>query len=326
MRDWIFVTGGAGYIGSHLCAKLKSSDAYAVMLIDKNGKLYPHATRYCDVFADEDFSSPVVKTALIDYKPKLVIHCAEDKLLKNNNLLDMYKNNSIKNIEFMHSCAISGVKNFIYLSNDGVYGTSNIAFTESDKINPSDTFSKNKIISEYALNDYYINYGMNGISFRVTNVLGCDDLYDLGPLPYQTGIQNKVFLSLMKNIPFEIYGNDYETIDGTLIRDYVHVNDVINAIMLAINWISHVNGNYVFNLSSGTGTSINELTSLIEKYVSVNITKSFIGREPGKPPYRVLSNKLLMKTLGWNVQNDIRKMILSTYKWFNSSTCRSLFY
>jgi UDP-glucose 4-epimerase len=118
MSDWIFVTGGCGYIGSHISAHLKTVTDKSVMIVERRGLELPHVPRYCDIFADEDFSSDLMMQAIRDCKPSTVIHCADDPSIENGiqHPLDVWDQNVTKTVKLLRCCAMHGVKNFIFYS------------------------------------------------------------------------------------------------------------------------------------------------------------------------------------------------------------------
>jgi UDP-glucose 4-epimerase len=167
---------------------------------------------------------------------------------------------------------------------------------------------------------------MNNISFRISNVFGCNQKYNLGPLYKSHGVQYNIFESLVLNKPFEIYGSDWNTKDGTLVRDFLHVDDVVDAIISSITWLDTNNGSHFMNLSSGVGMSLNELKSLIESTLSVNINMIYAGRVPAKPDIRILDNSLIKSKLAWKCKRDYNDAIRSMFQWYTGNIFKSICY
>lgn len=325
MNNWIFVTGGAGYIGSNICAKLKENPNNKILLIDKKGIMFPHATQYCDTFADEDFSSKLISDCLIRYRPATVIHCAED--IVDNSLMNpdlVWENNFIKNQKFFTQCAKSGVNNFLFFSSDSVYGEKEAELQEIEKLSPNSCYAKNKISSEFLLNDLYISHGMKSITFRTGNVCGVNTQYELGILPPNNSIQYKIFNAITRSNIFEIFGSDYETADGTIIRDYIHIDDVVSATLLSLEWIYENTGSYIWNLGSGTPVSILDLKNAIESQLSTHLNIEYCGRLPGKPAKRILDCSLIKKSLpSWTCKKDLHDIISSSFRWHSGQLLNS---
>jgi UDP-glucose 4-epimerase len=327
MKNWIVVTGGAGYIGSHVAAKLKEDENNAVLLIDRHGTARSHATQYCDIFADEDFSSSLIHETIIKYRPTTVIHCAEDQ--NNNTVLDpiaVWQNNAIKTASFLKTCALAGVRNFIFLSSANIYPGGSKSHTEFDRIWPTTCFARNKNMIEQMLNDCYVAHSMNSISLRLSSVAGCDNTKNLGPLPSATGVFHNFMQSLLFNKTFEIYGNDFETPDGTPIRDFIHVNDVTCAIEQSIHWLSCNNGAHIMNLSSNNPISILNIINESEEVLSISTQYTYVGREPGSPSQLVVNNDLLSKTINWKPTHNLQNMLTSAWQWYNSMTYCELYH
>lgn len=321
MKKWVAITGGTGYIGSHLAAKIKDTTDWSVLLIDKSGKSYPNATQYCDIFADEDFSSKLIEQTIKGYKPALVIHCAEDRQSESvlTDPMEIWQDNAIKNSSFLRTCGQAGVPKFIFLSTSNIYSGSHEFQSESDKIKPFTCWARNKLMIEQMLNDCYISYGMNSVSLRLTKVGGCCPEKNIGPLPHANDVFNRLIQSIVQNKTFEIYGNDFKTNDGTPVRDFIHIMDVVNAILKVDSWLdSYKNGSFIMNLGSGSATSIEKLVLTAGDILGQKIKYTYAGREPAKPASLLVNTDFIRHETDWKPIHDLHSMILSTFKWYNS--------
>jgi UDP-glucose 4-epimerase len=326
MSDWIFVTGGCGYIGSHIAAQLKSNTSHSVMIIDKKGKTFPHLTKYCDIFADEDVTSNVTMQAITDYKPSTIIHCAEDlgptKSLLNP--ISIWEENVTKSVELLKSAASAGVKKFIFFSTGEVYADSDSPKDEHHPLMPMKSGSRSKISIEYLLRDCYVAHGISSISFRTFNVCGSHNIYDLGHLCGAPYLIPRIMESAVLGEKLEIFGNDFNTADGTAIRDYLHVMDLSDAVERSISWLDSHPGAYAMNLGSGTGTSVQEMVNLSESLLGKNLPYFYGNWRVGDPPIRIANISTIKDNLGWKPRRSNNEIILDSYKWYKSRTYQEI--
>ena len=326
MSGWIFITGGAGYLGSHLAAQIKTMTDHSVMVIDRKGKDLPHATRYCDVFADEDFTSKIVSMAIRDYRPKFVIHCA-DEPLRDRYLLDpigAWKQNVSKTIELLECCASSGVENFMFLSSGSIYRDGNSPISEMSEIAPSNAYSRSKLAIEHLLKDCYIGHGIGSISFRTFGIAGCHNLYDLGHLPGSPYLIPRLIESALGRGTLEVMGRSQPTPDGTPVRDYLHVMDLCDAVVRSLSWLEENPGAHCINLASGTGTSVQQIIDLSEDLLGRKIPYVYGDRSAVDPPSRIADVSIVRDLLNWTPRRSISDMILDSYKWASSPEFKRL--
>lgn len=321
MKNWVVITGGAGYIGSHIAAKLKENPNNAILLIDTKGKLRPNATQYCDIFADEDFASQLIHDTLIQYRPTCVIHCAEDTAVSSFiDPMGLWKNNALKTANFLRTCSLAGVKKFIFLSSAGVYPGGNKLYTELDRVWPVNSLARNKNSIEHMLNDCYVAHSISSISFRLPLVAGCEDSKEIGPLPHARGIFPSLMKSLLLKNPFEIFGNDFNTPDGTPVRDFLHVSDLTDVISQSLEWLNHNSGAHIMNLASGSAVSLEEIVAHARDLFGNGLQYLYAGREPGKPGQLTIDTQLVQSQLNWKPTQSLSTVLTSEWKWYNSST------
>ena len=326
MSDWVFVTGGSGYVGSHVSAHLKTATDYSVMLIDRRGNFLPHTTRYCDVFADEDFSSDVVLQAIRDYRPSCIIHCADDPLVENGiqDPLEVWNENVIKTIKLLKSCAYNSVPKFIFLSTSQVYLDDNSLKTETSTILPNTTYGRTKIGIEHLLKDCYVAHGISSLSIRTFNIAGSHNVYDLGQLRGAPHLVPNAMESLVHGKTLEVFGNKFNTPDGTPVRDWLHVMDLADAIVSSIKWLDSNQGSHSMNIGSGNQASVIDMINQCESLFGKNITYAFSEKRHYDPPYRLVESAMLRKSLVWTPKRTIRDILLDSFKWYNSYTYKNL--
>ena len=326
MKNWTVVTGGAGYIGSHICSALKDDANQSVLLIDLHGKNRPQATDHCDIFADEDFGSQLVHQTIMNTKPSTVIHCAEDNTadLSLIDPLAVWQNNAAKTVSFLKTCIFAGVQNFIFLSSSNIYPGGKTAHQEIDRVWPIDCLARNKLMIEQMLKDCYYSHSLNSVSLRIPVVGGCDFIKNVGPLPTSKNVLHSLLNKILIDKPFEIYGKDYNTEDGTPLRNFIHVFDVVDAVKLSINYMKSNNGCSVFNLSSVHNITVEQLVGHTKKVIQREIDYLYVGREPAKPGVLLLDSSEISKTLQWQPKHNLESIIDSTWQWYQTGTYAEL--
>lgn len=322
MSKWIFITGGCTYIGSHIAAQLKTLTDYSVMLIDKNASKYPYITRYCDIFADEEFNSNIIKQSIHEYKPECIIHCADDISPSNGiyDPLDMWETNVVKTIDLLKTCANSRVEKFIYFSTSEIYAHTDVLKSELSRIQPLTAYSRSKLAIEHVLKDCYISYGMSNISFRLFNVAGNHHLYDLGYLVGAPKLISRIIESTINNNSVKIYGNNFNTPDKTAIRDYIHVLDLVDATISGISWLDDNQGSFMFNIASGQPHSVQEILNLSETLLGKNVHYTYEDREFHQPAINIADISLISSALEFIPKRNITDIIRDSIKWYNSPT------
>lgn len=326
MKNWTVITGGAGYIGSHIAAAIKERDTDSVLIIDPLSKKRPNATEYCDTFADEDFSSQLVHQTIMTLKPTTVIHCAEDinESLSVSDPLTVWENNAIKTVALLKTCSFAKVKNFLFMSSASVYPGGKVPHSESDKTWPMNCSARNKLMIEQMLKDCYYSHGLNSMSFRLPIVSGSNLEKNLGPLPSTNNVIHNLLSKILIGQPFEVYGNDFPTSDGTALRNFIHVKDVVEAVLMSLNWLKTNNGCHTLNLSSDINLTVEQLVKSVERIIEREIDYLYAGREPGKPSVLTLDNSTIKSLFNWHPRYSIDDIVQSTWTWYQTGTYAEL--
>jgi len=326
MTKWIFITGGNGYIGSHVAAQIKDTTDYSVMLIDKRAKQLPHTQRYCDVLIDEDFASQTVQDAIQQYRPEVIVHLAADSTV-GPSMLNPYatwQNNVVKTSELLECCAKNSIKNIIFASSSSVYADQNVAVDESSPLSPYSPYASTKMVGEMMLKDWFGAYGIRSVSFRFFNVAGAHNKYDLGELNGSSHLLAKIMESAVHSNDFTVYGRDWPTFDKTAIRDYTHVLDIADAIIKAINWLPNNPGSHIMNLGGGQGYSVQTVIDTTEMLLGKELPYRYGPRRDGDSAMRFSNNDKALKLLGWHPLRSINDIILDGFKWYNSAMYTAL--
>ena len=320
MSDWIFITGGSGYIGSHIAATIKEKTDNKIMIIDTRSKQLQHTVKFCDIYADEDFSSKTVHNAIMDYKPRAIIHCAATSTVPKgySNPADMWKNNVVKTIGLFESCVSAGVDTVLFASSSSIYADSNDAVTEESTISPISAYASTKLAVEHILRDFNVAYGLNSASLRFFNAAGAHPAYDLGELHGSTHLISRIMESAVHNLPFNVFGRDWPTVDGTCIRDYTHVCDIADAVLATLEWKNANTGCHYFNIGSGKSYTVQEIIDRTEMLLSKQLPYRYLQRRPGDTAKRYSSSALIETTTGWKPSRTLDDIIRDSWKWYNS--------
>ena len=326
MAKWIFITGGCGYIGSHLAAQIKDNTDYSVMLIDRRARELSYTAKYCDVFADEDFTSLVVQQAIQEYKPVAIVHLAANSTVSPSmiNPSDTWNNNIINTQKLLDYCNLYRVRNVIFASSSSVYADQNYAVDERSPISTYSPYATTKRAGEMMLKDWYGAHGIRSVSFRFFNVAGAHPKYDLGELHGSSHLLARVMEAATMGTAFTVFGRDWSTPDKTAIRDYTHVMDICDAVLRAIEWLPDNPGAHIMNLGGGQGYSVQQVIDTTEMLLSKELPYRYGERRDGDSAMRFSNNELALKLLGWKPTRSLQDMILDGFKWYNSEVYKQL--
>jgi UDP-glucose-4-epimerase GalE len=318
----ILVTGAAGYIGSHVCQQLKANK-FGVVGIDnfsRGNRFVGDALQIPIIetdIADETKLSKILK----DYKIDGVMHLAafayvgesmdDPFLYYDNNInhsikfFEVLEKNSINKIVFSSSCAIYGIPEKLPLTEDA----------EKNPINP---YGLSKLICEKILESLCLNRGFSVASLRYFNVGGSDPAAIIGEthIP-ETHLIPRLIESAHDGSVFQINGNDFDTPDGTCVRDFIHVLDIADAHLKAFNYLESKCGYSAFNLANQKSFSIMEIINAVERNLEVKIKTEVSKKRAGDPDILMGDYSLAKEKLNWNPLNsDINKMIIDSWRWF----------
>ncbi|MCL2517833.1 MAG: UDP-glucose 4-epimerase GalE [Oscillospiraceae bacterium] len=318
----ILITGGAGYIGSH-CARILADEGYEVVIIDNLVKGHIQAIKdfkhYIGNIGDEDLVAKILSENKIDG----VMHFAAYSLVGESMKMpyEYYSNNVGQTMSFLHSLIKQGVNNIVFSSTAAVYGQSDVSpITEEVVLAPINTYGETKLTVEKMLKWFNIAYGLNYTSLRYFNVAGAYETGEIGEdhNPETHLIPVVLNVALRKSDKLKIFGGDYPTPDGTCIRDYIHVVDLIYAHIKAYEYMSAVNTSDIFNLGSGGGYSNLEILNTARKITNCEIPADVEPRRPGDPPILIAASKKAEDILNWKRKYDINDIIATAWKWKKS--------
>ena len=322
----ILVTGGAGYIGSHTVRQLVQA-GYDVVVIDNLYSGFPWAVDDKAEFVKGNVGDfPFVCSLLTEKKIDAVIHFAGHVVVPESvaDPLKYYRNNTVNSQRLIQSCRQSGVSNFIFSSTCSVYGETEInPITENTPLNPINPYARSKLMTEWMLRDTassteHDGSAFNYVALRYFNVAGAALDGKLGQATPDATHLIKVASEVVcgKREKLQIFGTDYPTPDGTCIRDYIHVEDLAAAHVLALDYLQSQATSTVMNCGYGRGYSVFEVVDMMRKVSQTDFTTEETGRRSGDPPILTADNTKIRKILGWKPRcDDLELICRSALEW-----------
>ena len=317
----ILVLGGAGYIGSHAVNQLIDKD-YDVVVVDNlatghEDAINKKAKFYKGDIRDKEFLSGVFDKENIEG----VIHFAANSLVGESMEKPLkYFNNNVYGMQILLEVMQEhDVKHIVFSSTAATYGEpKKIPITEDMETCPTNTYGETKLTMEKMMKWCDKAYGMKYVALRYFNVAGAKEDGSIGedhnpethliPIVLQVALGKREFIT--------IYGEDYDTEDGTCIRDYVHVEDLIEAHILALKYLMNGGESNIFNLGSSQGFSVKEIVDCVRKVTGLSIPAKIGERRAGDPAKLVASSEKARKVLGWNpTRTNIEKIIEDAWRW-----------
>jgi UDP-glucose 4-epimerase len=322
-EKWIAVTGAGGYIGGQTVLKFKDM-GYSVLGSDRNNTS-PWIRDICDSFVPGDFTNAMFLHQILDRKPDTIVHCAGTSLV-GPSVTDpavYYMNNVGQTARFM--AQLAGIKwkgTFIFSGSAAVYGNPTESLLKEDSPTlPISPYGHSKLMVEQVLRDCAKAYGLRTISFRYFNASGADSQTRHGQLKQATHLIARVIESIINKDVFTLNGVDYDTLDGTCVRDYLHVEDIANAHYLGSLYAPTLNAgtSKEFNLGTGKGISIREIIASVEK-ITGKVPLIHTGpRREGDPATLIASAYRFEKTTGWKSEaSKVDNIVKTAWAWYNS--------
>jgi UDP-glucose 4-epimerase len=318
------IVGGAGYIGSHMVKHLASHGHDVVVLDDLSTghrKSVVAGKFIQGDLGDQDLIEEIFSTLKID----CVMHFAAFSLVGESVKIPLtyYNNNSAKTTRLLMAMARHGVDKFILSSTAAVYGEpKNLPILETEPTEPTNPYGRSKLFIEKVLEDCDASHGLKYISLRYFNAAGASKDGEIGedhspethliPLVLQVALRQREYI--------EIYGTDWDTPDGTCIRDYIHVMDLAEAHISAAQRLMEGGESGVYNLGCQSGYSVREIISIARKITGSPIPAVESARRPGDPARLVASSEKIKSELGWNPRYDDPERIIATaWRWHSAN-------
>ena len=320
----ILVTGGAGYIGSHFVRFLLANGHDAVIfdnLSRGNKESVPEniPLEIVDIRNREEISAALKKYTNIDAVVHFAAFAYVGESVEEPELY--YINNVLGSLNLIGAIKDAGIKKFVFSSTCSLYGNPlQVPISESEPVKPINPYAQTKRMIENILADFDNAYNLKYVALRYFNAAGADDSGNIGeshdpephliPLVLQTalGKREKIF----------IFGDDYKTPDGTCVRDYIHINDLADAHLKAIEYLNRENTSDIFNLGTGSGYSVKQIIDEAVKITGQQITTEIVERRAGDPAVLVADNKKAKDILGWVPKYDLTKVIETAWNWHSN--------
>ena len=316
----ILVTGGAGYIGSFM-VKAAIDKNYEVVVADslERGNKEAIDLRTTLVVGDlknKDFAASIFSKHKFD----AVVHFAGYiSMAESVNDPYLYFNNNVNaSLNVIESMVSHGVNNFIFSSSAGVYGNPiKTPITEDHQKNPTNPYGESKLIVEQILSWYQKIHGLNFVSLRYFNAAGASLDAAIGENHNpETHIIPSAIKAILENKEFKLYGDDYKTKDGTCIRDYVHVVDLVEAHILAIDKLQKEKGGFFYNVGTGRGHSNSEVIEMIERICGTMLKVKIEKRRPGDADSLIADPRKIEEELGFSPKHsDLETIVKTAWEW-----------
>ena len=320
----ILVLGGAGYIGSHTVYELidRGEDVVIIDNLETGHAeaVHPLARFYQGDIRDRAFVDSVFDKEKID----AVIHFAANSLVGESmvNPLKYYDNNLCGTKVLLESMVSHGIDKIVFSSTAATYGEpERVPIVETDKTEPTNTYGETKLSMEKMFKWTGFAHGLRYVSLRYFNACGAHVSGEIGeahnpethliPLILQVPNGKREYIS--------IFGDDYDTEDGTCVRDYIHVTDLAQAHILAVKYLADGNESNIFNLGNGVGFTVNEVIETARKVTGHPIPAKVSPRRAGDPAKLIASSEKAKTVLGWKPEHaDLEEIIASAWKWHKS--------
>ena len=316
----VFVTGGAGYIGSHV-VKALGEQGHTVLVYDNLSTGHEWAVLYGDLVKGDLYDKAFLNKTIKEFKPDAVMHFAAFIQVEESvrEPLKYYRNNTVNTLNLLEVMVANGIRNLIYSSTAAVYGIpQKIPVEEDAPLNPVNPYGASKAAVENILKDLSNAEDFRYVSLRYFNVAGADSEGKIGQAYKEA---THLITRALKTAKGEfdklsIYGTDYPTADGTCIRDYIHVDDLAAAHVLALQFLLENATSRQFNCGYGHGYSVREVVETVKRVTKINFKIEETERRPGDPPALIANSSKLKSELNWKPNyDDLEYIIKTAWKW-----------
>lgn len=322
----ILVTGGAGYIGSHVAKQLIEANKFNVTVIDNYKTGFKNTIKTLKTFGKFNFINQdlsqwdKVEDIFQNNNFDIVIHFAASLLVGESvaNPLKYYLNNTANSANIINLCNSYKVNKFIFSSTAAVYGepeVSKMPLSETEQTNPINPYGSSKLFTEQIIKDNAIaNKAFKYVILRYFNVAGAEESLSIGEChePETHLIPLVVKTALGSRDKIMIFGDDYDTPDGTCIRDYIHVDDLASAHVEALEYLENKNISNIFNCGYGHGFSVKEVIDTVKKVSRVDFKVEISKRRDGDPAILIANNSKVLKLTNWKPKYDDLELICNS--------------
>lgn len=319
----ILVTGGAGYIGSHTVRELRERGA-DVVVYDNLSTGHVESIGDTPFVKGDLFDTELLCKTLREYKVDAVIHFAAYSLVGESmtNPAKYYHNNVAGTLALLDAMLAENVKYLVFSSSAATYGDCGDGLiTEDSPQNPTSVYGQTKLMMEQFMQDYDKAYGMKYVALRYFNAAGAHLSGEIG----EAHNPESHLIPLILQVPngkreqINVFGEDYPTHDGSCIRDYIHVTDLADAHIKALEYLKNGGKSTYYNLGNGNGFSVKEVIDTVERVVGAPIKRQIVDRRAGDPASLVASSEKIQKELGWKPRYaNLETIVASAWKWHST--------
>ena len=316
----VLVTGGAGYIGSHACKVLKAA-GYTPVTFDNLVTGWADAVKFGPFEQGDLLDRARLDEVFAKYQPVAVMHFAALSLVGESMELPgkYWRNNVVGSLTLIEAAAAAGCKNFVFSSTCATYGDQDNVVLDEDCVQmPINSYGASKRAIEDILANFGQSDGINHVIFRYFNVAGADPQAEVGEFHRPETHLIPLVLDAIdgKRAALTIFGTDYDTPDGTCVRDYVHVCDLVDAHVLGLKWLQDGKGNRVFNLGTGSGFSVREVIDACGLVTNREVPMNIGPRRAGDATKLVSGSVRAAKELGWKPhRSSMKAMVEDAWRW-----------
>jgi len=317
----VLVTGGAGYIGSHMVLALVDAGEQVVVLDNLTTGVRANVSEKATFVEGNAGDGAFVRKVMRDNKVDAVIHFAGSIVVPESieKPLEYYVNNTGVTRRLLEACVAEGVKHFIFSSTAAVYGeVQGDKVAESMPTMPINPYGRSKLMTEWMLQDTARAHDFRYVALRYFNVAGADPKGRTGQsTPRATHLIKRACQVALGRVPeLSIFGTDYPTTDGTGVRDYIHVADLVAAHALALDHLRKGGETQIFNCGYGDGFSVRQVVNAVERVTGRKLATKEEPRRPGDPPTLVADATRIRQHLGWQPEHDdLDEIVRTAYAW-----------
>lgn len=313
------VCGGAGYIGSHMVRALRKG-GHDVLVYDNLVTGHREAVGDTPLIEASLLDTSALLQAIQTWRPDVVFHFAAFSIVRDSiaDPIGYYRNNVGGTIALLDAMRRADVGRIVFSSTAAVYGVpSSVRLSENAALSPINPYGSSKLVVERLLGEAATAYGLRSVSLRYFNAAGADPDGGIGESHEpETHLIPNVLRSAEGQSTLQVFGNDYDTPDGTCIRDYVHVNDLARAHLLAAEYLRVNGGAHSFNLGTGSGCSVMEIIDAVQRVTGRVVPFQIVPRRQGDPARLVAMADRAYQELGWSpALSDVDHLVDSAWAW-----------
>jgi UDP-arabinose 4-epimerase len=316
----ILITGGAGYIGSHTAKAIKKA-GFTPVVYDNLSRGFKELVKFGPLVVGDLHDSAKLAATLTEYKPVACIHFAAFAYV-GESVTDpglYYRNNVLGSLNLIESLLAGGVNKIVFSSTCATYGQPDVdMISESTPQKPINPYGHSKLMVEQLLKDFDVSHNLKSVALRYFNACGADAEGEIGemhdPEPH---LIPRIIMAAQGRIPhIDVMGTDYPTPDGTAIRDYIHVEDLAQAHVQAMNYLLNGGESDVFNLGTGKGNSVKQVIEAVRRASNREVPVNYAPRRAGDPAHLVADNSKAKRVLGFEPRYvDIEMSVKMAYHW-----------